>query len=100
MYAYIILESIPPYQARIDLISTPIQDNFKGFREVPYGLHYINVKTQNNYPGFWCYVKSDQVVVKILMKRTQEFEDFDPVTIARYQRLLSHGLLEKKNDTL
>jgi hypothetical protein len=96
MYAYIILESIPPYQARIDLISTPIQDNFKGFREVPYGLHYINVKTQNNYPGFWCYVKSDQVVVKILMKRTQEFEDFDPVTTARYQRLLSHGLLEKK----
>ena len=94
MYASIILENIPTYQARIDLISTPIHDDFVGFREVPCGLHYVNVKTQNNYPGFWCYVKSDQVVVKMLRARTKEFEDSDPVGTAQHQKLLSYGLLE------
>jgi hypothetical protein len=94
MYAYIILRNVPKYQARIDFLSTPVHDTFNGFREVPYGLHYVNVKTQNNYPGFWCYVKSDQVVVKLLRERTQEFEDSDPVGTDRYQELASLGLLE------
>jgi len=94
MYAYIVLENIPPYQARIDFMSTPIDEKFVGFREVPYGIHYINVKTQNNYPGFWCYVKSDQVVVKTLSTRTQEFEDCDPRGTETYEMMLSGGLLE------
>jgi len=94
MYAYIVLENIPRYQARIDFISTPIDKNVLGFREVPYGIHYINVKTQNNYPGFWCYVKSDQVVVKLLRTRTQEFEDSDPRARETYEMILSGGLLE------
>ncbi|MBD0345784.1 MAG: hypothetical protein ICV63_13365 [Coleofasciculus sp. Co-bin14] len=97
MSAYIILENVPKYQARIDFLSCRIPDRFVGFREVPYGLHYVNVKTKNNnYPGFWCYVKSDQVVVKILRERTQEFEDSDPVGTAQYQELVSIGLLKIK----
>ena len=92
--AYIILRNIPKYQVRIDFISTPLPDDFLGFQEVPKGLHYINVKTKNNYLGFWCYVKSDQVVVKTLMPKTQKFEDSDPVSTSRYQELLSVGLLK------
>jgi hypothetical protein len=95
MSAYIILGNVPKYQARIDFLSCRIPKYFVGFREVPYGIHYINVKTQNDYPGFWCFVQSDQVVVKILRERTQKFEDDDPVPTAQYQELASLGLLRK-----
>jgi len=94
MYASVIVVNVPKYQARIDFLSTPLHDTFVGFREVPYGLHYVNVKTQNNYPGFWCYVKSDQVVVKMLRARTQEFEDCDPQHTSNLQNLVQLGALE------
>lgn len=94
MYASVIVVNVPKYQARIDFLSTPIHDTFVGFREVPYGLHYVNVKTKNNYPGFWCYVKSDQVVVKMLMERTQEFEDCNPRDTSNLQNLVQLGALE------
>jgi hypothetical protein len=45
MLSHIILMNIPKYQARIDFLSCRIPKYFAGFREVPYGIHYINVKT-------------------------------------------------------
>jgi len=94
MYASIIVLNVPKHQARIDFLSTPLHDTFAGFREVPYGLHYVNVKAQNNYPGFWCYVKSEQIVVKMLMERTQEFEDYDLQHTRNIQNLVRLGALE------
>jgi hypothetical protein len=50
MSGYIILENLPEeeVQVRIDLSSyQELPEDFMGFRDVPPGLHYVSITTQN-----------------------------------------------------
>jgi hypothetical protein len=96
MSACIILLSVPNYQARIDFLSCQVPDEFMGFQEVPYGIHYVNIKSKNNYLGFWCFLKSDQILVKFFSRIDGEFEDPEPEYIDHYQELTSSGFIAEE----
>jgi hypothetical protein len=94
MPCYIILHNVPKSKAQIDLFTYPIQEGFRGFRDIPPGVHYVSVKTRNGYPSFWCYLKSNETISKVFNNISQEFEDDDPAETAYYQELASLGAMD------
>lgn len=60
----IILRDIPKQSAQLDLMVHQIQGGFRGFRDVPVGLHYVAIPNSNGWSDFWCYLQPDTVVVK------------------------------------
>jgi hypothetical protein len=103
MSGYIILENLPEegVQVRIDLSSyQELPEKFMGFRDVPPGLHYVSITTQNQTHSFWHYLRSDQMFVKFFSKFDQEFLDDEyrdqAEATARYQKHLAVRLLKEE----
>jgi len=95
MFGTIVLRDVPKREARIDLIRYPIQGGFRGFRMVPPALHYVSVKSNDHHVGFWCWVKPDQAVVKILGYESGVFEDDEPDSTAHYAQLALSGAMNQ-----
>ena len=98
MSAYIILENLPEGQVRIDLSSyQELPKEFMGFCDVPPGLHYVSITTQNKTHSFWYYLRSEPMFVKFFSKLEQRFADVDQAEgTARYQKHLALRLLKEE----
>ena len=100
MSGYIILENVPKeeVQVRINLSSyQELPEDFMGFCDVPPGLHYVSITTQNRTHSFWHYLRSDQMFVKFFCEFDQSFADVDQAEgIAFYQERLASGFLTEE----
>jgi len=96
MPCYIIINDVPKIKVKLDLFTYPLDEDFKGFREVPPGAHYLSVKTETGYASFWCYLKPQQTIVKFFDSYTQEFQDYDLEDAAYYQELASWGAMDEE----
>jgi hypothetical protein len=103
MSGYIILQNVPEeeVQVRIDLSSyQELPEYFRGFCDVPPGLHYVSITTENQTHSFWHYLGSEQIFVKFFSQFAQEFWDQDSrdqaKKIAYYQGQLASGFLTEK----
>ena len=94
MFGAIVLRDIPKEEVRIDLYRRPIQGDFRGFRMVPPGLHYVSVKDHQHHIGFWCWVKPNQVVVRIF-DLENGFKEDTPNTTAQYAGLALSGSMDQ-----
>jgi hypothetical protein len=92
MFGAIVLRDIPKDEAQIDLVQFPIQGGFRGFQMAPPGLHYVSVKAGRHHVGFWCWLKPQQVVVKV-MENDAEFVDADEEMQAQYTGLALSGAM-------
>ncbi len=92
MFGAIVLRDIPKEEARIDWIRVQIQGGFRGFAMAPAGLHYVSVKHTEHHVGFWCWLKPQQVVVKIFNDEGF-FEDADAETQEQYTHLALNGAM-------
>jgi hypothetical protein len=93
MFGAIVLRDIPKEEVRIDLYRRPIQGGFRGFRMVPPGLHYVSVKVRQHYIGFWCWVKPNQVLVRVF-DLENGFEEDAPDVAAHYVELAVGGAMD------
>jgi hypothetical protein len=100
MSGYIILENVPEeeVQVRIDLSSyQELPEKFRGFCDVPAGLHYVSITTQNQTYSFWHYLRSEEIFVKFFSQSDRVFWDRDQAeATARYQKRLALGLLKEE----
>ncbi|MDA0242563.1 MAG: AAR2 pre-mRNA splicing protein [Chloroflexi bacterium] len=99
MFGAIVLRDVPKEEARIDLLTYPIQGGFRGFRMVPPGVHYVSVLAGEAQVGFWCVVRPNTAVVRRLDFATNQFVADDPDTEANFQQMalsgsMNHVLLE------
>ena len=67
-----------------------------GFLDVPLGLHYVSITAQNHTHSFWCYIRSEQILVKFFSQINQEFRDREPGVAADYEKQLALGLLTEE----
>lgn len=67
-----------------------------GFWDVPPGLHYVSITTQNHTHSFWCYIRSEQILVKFFSQINQEFRDREPEVATDYEKQLALGLLTEE----
>ena len=101
MCAYIILENLPEeVQVRIDLSSyQELPKKFRGFCDVPAGLHYVSITTQNQTHSFWHYLRSEPMFVKFFSQIDQKFVDDNgdqAKEIAYYQKRLALKLVREE----
>jgi hypothetical protein len=92
MFGAIVLRDIPKEEVRIDLYRRPIQGGFRGFRLVPPGLHYLSVKVRQHHVGFWCWIKPNQVVVR-MFDPANGFKEDTPDATAHYAELAVGGAM-------
>lgn len=92
MFGAIVLCDVPKRQARIDLVRRPIEGGFRGFSQVPPGLHYVSVQNGTAHKGFWTWVAPRQTIVKVFDLQ-HGFRDADPATANRYTRLALSGAI-------
>ncbi|MBN2002595.1 MAG: AAR2 pre-mRNA splicing protein [Anaerolineae bacterium] len=92
MFGAIVLRDVPKEEARIDWIRYQVQGGFRGFGMVPAGLHYVSVKHTEGHVGFWCWLKPQQVIVKIF-DEAGFFEDADAETQEQYADLALSGAI-------
>lgn len=96
MFGYIILRDIPKNNAQLDLSIYEIQGGFRGFAEVPPGVHYISVEHGGKMTeGFWCYVEPSGVVIKVYDYENETFYDDEPENIERYTQMALSGAMNK-----
>lgn len=75
MYGYIILRDVSKEEVQLDFSIFEIQGGFRGFAQVPPGPHYVAIKDRGQMEGgFWCFVESSSVVVKIYDYQEKRFE--------------------------
>jgi hypothetical protein len=91
MFSYIILRDAPKEEARLDLLTYPIQGGFRGFRLVPPGVHYVSVLTHEGHRGFWLAVKPQEAIVRRLDFERNQFVEDDAETEANFQQLALAG---------
>ena len=92
----IILRDIPKEQAQIDLTLFPIQGGFRGFQNVPSGVHYVSVLADEKQCGEWLYIQdADQVVIRVFNSDQLCFEDDDPESAADFKELALSGAMNK-----
>lgn len=90
----IILRNLPKEKIQIDIWPFEIQGGFRGFQQVPNGLHYIAVLFHNTYPGFWCFIEGATVVKAFNLEKSQ-FIDADNKTTIASQALADSGAMNK-----
>jgi len=96
MFGYIILRDIPKSNAQLDLSIFEIKGGFRGFAEVPPGLHYVSVEHGDKMvEGFWCYIKPDGVVIKIYDYSNELFNDDEPENVERYTQMALSGAMNR-----
>ncbi|MHA1212653.1 MAG: AAR2 pre-mRNA splicing protein, partial [Candidatus Heimdallarchaeota archaeon] len=94
MFGYILLRDIPKKEAQLDLSIFAIQGGFRGFTDVEPGIHFVTVKDgEEMHEGFWCFVRPNGVVVKILDYETNKFMDCKPEDEQRYQMMATSGAM-------
>ncbi|HUY01296.1 MAG TPA: hypothetical protein VMV49_17175 [Candidatus Deferrimicrobium sp.] len=96
MFGYVILRDIPKEKAQLDLYIYEIQGGFRGFSEVPPGIHYVNVEAEGEMSkACWCYLKPSGVIVKNFDYEKKEFHDDTPEGEAHCTSLASSGAMDK-----
>ena len=102
MSGYIILENVPEeeeVQVRINLSSyQELPEEFMGFYDVPPGLHYVSITTQNKTHSFWHYLRSNQMLVKFFDDEfPRRFVDIDQAEATAFHReRLALGFLREE----
>ena len=94
MPSYIILRDVPKEEARLDLNIYEIKGGFRGFALVPAGVHFVSVKAGNEYKTFWCYLKENEAIVKILDYESGKFQD-DEENGEHYKQLALNGSMNQ-----
>ena len=92
---YIILRDIPKYVARIDLFDYKIQGGFRGFQQVPSGIHYVSVENDKIFIGFWCSLTKNDTIVKVFNDKKKQFEDDTDESSKNYRGLAQSGSMDK-----
>lgn len=64
-FCAIVLEEAPRKRVQIDLWQMSGKVNFRGFENVPPGLHYAAVKYEGRMTGFWHFLKPGKAVVRL-----------------------------------
>lgn len=91
LFGAIVLRDVPKKEARIDLVRYPIRGGFRGFGLVPPAMwHYVSVEADGKQVGFWCYLRPQQVVVKVY-EPSSGFEEADADMEAQYRGLALSG---------
>ncbi len=92
--SYIILRDMPKEEVRLDLNIYEVKGGFRGFADVPKGLHYISVKDGDEYKSFWSFSTENQAIVKRLDYETGKFTD-DIENEEHYSKLALSGAMNK-----
>ncbi|MFX0135053.1 MAG: AAR2 pre-mRNA splicing protein [Candidatus Hodarchaeota archaeon] len=96
MFGYIILRDIPKKEAQLDLSIYEIKGGFRGFAEVPPGIHYVSVEVSGKmHEGFWCYVEPSSVVVKVYDYENDLFKDDTPESEEQYPNMALSGAMNR-----
>ena len=91
MFGAIVLKDIPKEEVKIDIFKYQISGGFRGFFLIPFGLHHVSVKFQNQFKGFWFYIKPYTAFVKQFNYETKVFEDVDQETFTTFRHLALSG---------
>ena len=96
MFGHIILRDIPKEAIQLDLSIYEITGEFRGFSEVPPGIHYINIEVDGAMrKGFWCFVYPSSVVVKTYDYNDKEFKNDTPENEAEYSNMALSGVMNQ-----
>ena len=96
MFGYIILRDIPKKSAQLDLSIYEIKGGFRGFAEVPAGIHYVSVDVGGKmHEGFWCYLEPSSVVVKVYDYENDIFKDDTPESEEQYSNMALSGAMNR-----
>ncbi|MFX1452367.1 MAG: AAR2 pre-mRNA splicing protein [Promethearchaeota archaeon] len=96
MFGYIILRDIPKKAAQLDLSIYDIKGGFRGFAEVPPGIHYVSVEVDEKmHEGFWCYLEPSTVVVKIYDYENDVFENDSSESEEQYSNMALSGAMNR-----
>ena len=94
MQGCIILRDIPKELVQLDMMQFDIQGGFRGFSHVEPGFHFVSVKDGDEiHEGFWCFVDTDDAVIKILDYETNSFQDCRPEEEQHYKELAVSGAM-------
>jgi hypothetical protein len=88
----IILRDLPKRKVQIDLWPFDIHGGFRGFQNVPDGLHYIAVSHEQSYPGCWAFVQGE-TLVKVFDYKSASFVEADDETKTDFQQLADSGAM-------
>ncbi len=93
MFGAIVLRDVPKQEARIDLWVYQIRGGFRGFRHVPFGVHYVSVLAGDKHVGFWCQVQPHSAVVRVF--RDAGFEEDAPDSEAQFSQMALSGAMNQ-----
>lgn len=91
----IILRDMPKQKVQIDLWPFDIHGGFRGFQQVPKGLHYVATLHEQSYPSFWGFVQ-DETLVKVFDAETGSYHDADAETKATLQQMADSGAVNHR----
>lgn len=96
LFGYIILHEIPKKEVQIDLAKFEIKGGFRGFAEVLPGNHFINIKiNKEKKVGFWCFVKPNDVVIRIYDNQSEIFVECDPKEEETIKEMALSGIMNQ-----
>lgn len=90
----IILRDIPKDVVQIDLMLYQVKGGFRGFCDLPPGLHYIALPGDGRWPSCWCYVQSDEVAVRLFLRDSQQFVKDASEEATSYRQLANNGVMD------
>lgn len=94
MNSAIILRNIPKKVIKLDQVIYPnIKGGFRGFYQVPPGLHYISVLSSLSHIGFWCFLKPNDAVVKVFNSEENCFENDESESENKFKNLALSGAM-------
>lgn len=92
MNSAIVLRDIPKDSVKLDHFTfSNLEGGFRGFCQVPPGLHYISILSSNSHVGFWCFLKPNDALVKVFNYEENCFEDSDLDSEQKYKQLALSG---------
>lgn len=95
MFGYIILRDIPKREVQIDLLSYRIKGGFRGFAQVPPGLHYVNVPVDGQRVAFWHVLTAHEALVRVLDPDNLAFVADAPENEQRFQHMALGGAMHQ-----
>jgi hypothetical protein len=94
-FSTLILRDLPKSFAQLDLLVYKLKGGFRGFRQIPSGIHYVSILAHKARPSFWCYLPPNEVVVRVFNSEQSEFVEDEPESAANYRKLAASGAMAK-----
>lgn len=91
---FIFVRDAPHGDTRLDLAHYRMPHGFRGFRQVPEGLHYLSVRGPQGECGSWCFVPASGMSAKLFNRESGNFEDEDSARAREFYDLARQGTLQ------